>query len=63
MISWNYVHSRAPFFSSYIKPTININKNGIIGMRAEYRRALRIIAQGNRNAISRSNMINRIEIR
>ena len=52
-----YSQSSAPFFHSYIKPIVNMNKKIIIEAKPKIPILPNETAQGNKNAISRSKII------
>ena len=58
-----HCHSSAPFFHSYIKPMVRTPRKTIIDQKPTMLMSLNATAQGNRNATSRSKMMNRIETR
>jgi hypothetical protein len=55
-----YSQSKAPLRHSYIKPIVNITKNTIIDQNPEKPILLKLIAQGNKNVISKSKIMNKI---
>ena len=57
---YNYSQSKAPFFHSYIKPIVSINRKIIIDEKPSNPIFPKEIAHGNRNAISKSKIINKI---
>ena len=61
--SFDYTHLRAPLRQAYTRPKIRIARKMNISTRANRPSFLKATAQGNRNAISRSNRMNRIATR
>ena len=55
-----YSQSKAPFFHSYMKPTVKINKNIIMEQNPKIPILPNEMAHGKRKAISKSKIINKI---